>query len=106
MPLLGIIVLRETVDFHARRTNSVVHDAAQFAQLVDVPELLDVHDGLGSLNASRHSSRPHHKSGGVGDGRLLKADLRAVCERRHHRRILTPLVGPAFLSGRVSVGVL
>ena len=45
MPLLGVRVLRETVDFHARRANSVVHDAAQFAQLVDVVERLDVERG-------------------------------------------------------------
>ena len=48
----------------------------------------------------------HLEAGGVGDDRLLEADLRAVGEARHHRRVLPPLLGEALLRRRVAIGIL
>ena len=48
-----------------------------------------------SNGAPRDMPRAQHlEAGRVGDDRLLEADLRAVRERRHHRGVLTPLLGP------------
>ena len=106
MALLRVRVLGEAEHLHERRAHRVVDDPAQRAKLLEVVELGRVHDRAVVFEAPRHAARAHLESGGVGDDGLLEADLRPVREGGHHRRVLSPPLGPALLRGRVAIGIL
>ena len=78
----------------------------QLRSFVDVVELADLHHVAAVLQAARHAARLHLESGGVGDDGLLEADLRAVGEAGHHRRVLAPALGKALLRGGIAIGIL
>ena len=46
------------------------------------------------------------KPGGIGDDRLLEADLGAIGERSDHRGVLAPPLRPALLRRRIAIGIL
>src|SRR5258708_14293047 len=71
-----------------------------------IVQLVNVHDGGVVLQPARHPAGSDLESGGVGDDRLLEADLGPVCKGRNHRRVLPPSLSPALLGGRVAIGVL
>jgi len=58
---------------------------------------LDRHQYVPSIFATRDIPRERTlKSSRVRDSRLLKADLRAISEARHHGGVLSPALGEAF----------
>src|SRR5258708_19745894 len=90
----------------ASGTYGVVDDPTQSPNLLKIVQLVNVHDGAVVLQPARHPAGSDLESGGVGDDRLLEADLGPVCKGRNHRRVLPPSLSPALLGGRVAIGVL
>ncbi len=106
MLLLGVGMLGQAIDLSQRRPHHVVDGAAELAQFLDVVELAYLEDIACVLQAARHAARAHLEARRIGNDALLEADLGAIGEARHHRRVLSPTLGKALLRGRVTIRIL
>ena len=104
--LLRVGVLGEDEDLHPGRSDRVVDHAASLAQDVEVIEARQLLRVVIELEPARHPALQDAEARGVGDDRLLEADLRPIGEARDHVRVLAPLAGKALLRGRVPISVL
>src|ERR1044071_9007430 len=105
MLLLWVGVLSEAVNLGQRRADYIINDAAKAAKFLDIIKASDLHDVSLVLEAARHTARFDDETCGIGDNGLFKADLRAISKAGHHGRVLSPLIGKAFLGRWVAVRI-
>ena len=105
MLLSRIITLSD--DKHSRgwcRTDDVIDGARKTLRRIPCHRVINMR--------ARRDSRPNHaalrdaKPRRVRHDGLFEGHLRAVRERRNHRRVLAPLIGKEFLSVRIAIPVM